>query len=120
MLFPKLREALSKITPGFWQALIQDADSGHKWFDIWTDLGSIAHISEDARTDEGFKHFIADAHFIALSRNELPQVLEALDLAMEALELYTGIAGSDCRDSVTQYSAAAQALAKIKELSEKA
>lgn len=51
--------------------------------------------------------------FIAASRNALPELIASLKIAVEALKKYRGIAGSDCANSVTQYSVADEALAEI-------
>ena len=64
-----------KTTPGPWQAVPQDMDTGHKWFDIWSaTYGSVAHISEEARSDEGMQFFRGDAQLIGAA----PDLLEAL------------------------------------------
>lgn len=49
-----------------------------------------------------------DSQFIAEAHNQLPRVLEALDVAVEALEAYERANGEDCPADI--------ALAKIKEL----
>jgi len=48
------------------------------------------------------------------ARNALPELIASLKIAVEALKKYRGIAGSDCANSVTQYSVADEALAEIR------
>lgn len=72
---------MSKHTPGPWEACIQDADSGEKWFDIWSAHGSVAHVSECARPDDNLRTFRADAKLIAVA----PEMFDALDKALEVI-----------------------------------
>ena len=61
-------------TPGPWQAVLQNADSGEK-FDIWSGTyGSVTHLYETARTDEGLRYLHGDARLIAAA----PDLLQAL------------------------------------------
>lgn len=62
-------------TPGPWQAVLCDADTSEKWYDIWSGgYGSVAHLSETARTDEGLRFLHGDAHLLAAA----PALIEAL------------------------------------------
>ena len=66
-------------TPGPWQAVLCDADTSEKWYDIWSgSYGSIAHLSETARTDEGLQFLHGDARLIAAA----PALLEACKAAL--------------------------------------
>lgn len=64
---------MSQHTPGPWQVVPQDMDTGAKWFDIRSaTYGSVAHVSEVARSDEGRQFFRGDARLIAAA----PDLLE--------------------------------------------
>ena len=64
-----------KICPPPWYVVPQAEDSGDKWFDIWSSTyGSIAHLYESARSDEGRQFLHADAQLIAAA----PDLLDAL------------------------------------------
>ena len=66
-------------TPEPWQAVLCDADTSEKWYDIWSgEFGSVAHISETARTDEGMRFFHGDAHLIEAA----PALLKACKAAL--------------------------------------
>lgn len=68
-----------KWTPGPWQAVLCDAETSEKWYDIWSgEFGSVAHLSETARTDEGLRFLHGDARLIAAA----PALLEACKAAL--------------------------------------
>lgn len=81
---------MSKTTPGPWQVVPQDMDTGEKWFDIWSPTyGSIAHVSENARSDEGMQFFQGDARLIAAA----PALLEACKTVLAYLQAGSPVIG---------------------------
>lgn len=55
-----------KHTPRPLQVVLQDEDSSKKWYDIWSPTyGSVAHLSEVARSDEGMQFLKGDAYLFA-------------------------------------------------------
>lgn len=88
--FQKLREAEAKATEGPWYADIgnrQVETHSHKYH-----RGGICMFDYNSRNDPNIPapntDECNDGEFIALSRNQLKDVLQALDLAVEALNKY--------------------------------
>lgn len=63
-----------KYSPAPWNAVLQDQDLSEAWYDIRSAHGSVAHLNEGARTDEGLRFLKADALLIAAA----PDLYEAL------------------------------------------
>lgn len=71
-----------KHTPGPLEVVLEDADAGEKWYDIWSPIyGSVAHLSEGARSDEGRQFLKGDAFLFAAA----PDLLEACERALHGL-----------------------------------
>mgnify|MGYP001565063465 CR=1 FL=1 len=74
---------LAKMTPGPWSVAGPfDADTGFgKWWDVWSATGSVAHVAEDARSDEGIPRCKADVAAIVALMNAAPALLAEIRAA---------------------------------------
>ncbi len=115
-LFTRLRELLEKATPAPWTAFetgawgdgfgIHSGEADTKSFKVLASIHHGQNIFNEVRGENYL--LIAEAH------NQLPKVLEALDVAVEALESISG--RMNIKIDWWQVEAE-EALAKIKELS---
>ena len=65
-------------TPGPLYAELQDEETSEKWYDIRDAVyGSVAHLSETARSDEGMRFLKGDAYLFAA----VPDLYEACKAA---------------------------------------
>jgi hypothetical protein len=98
--FEKLRELLEKSYQGEWQIGFMDG-SGSGEDKEGNYITANDYVIASARESMGYKTGIykkQDAEFIVESHNQLPKLLEALDLAIEGLKFYAkgnGVAGED-------------------------
>ena len=71
----------AKFTPGTFKAVLQMNEDGPRWFDIWsTEYGSLAHLSEHARSDESMQFLRGDAALFAAAPDlyrELENIVNA-------------------------------------------
>ncbi len=120
MPFQKLRELLEKSTPGPVETRCREF-SNHAPLELWTNFGWIDQQPRNYR--EPTYEFFAEAH------NTLPKVLEALDFAIEAMEVgafhhsscganWYEDNGKDARPCTCAHYKIDLALAKIKSLSD--